>query len=267
MFESEEIQRRIGRFSWVMAWVGLVVGQLHALSRFATPDGRADLELPLVKAWAEPAAVLLDPLLAWGSPEVVYVTYGKVWLPVFVAFTLCAYVVYRRRQPDGAETWAWRVAITGYVVSCAAVFLDYWTQWTGAYNGDGIEGALFSAAFLVTVPGLLLTLLGSSALGVTLLVKRVRPVLPAVLLAAAIPLAFAMLQVTSMGSLALAVVFAFGILGRRIARTSTLTDVASVGRTPDPGPVASLSAAHRETTASAATVAATPCAPAPTQID
>ena len=26
--------RQIGRFAWVMAWVGLVVGQLHALARF-----------------------------------------------------------------------------------------------------------------------------------------------------------------------------------------------------------------------------------------
>ena len=41
---------------------------------------------------------------------------------------------------------------------------------------------------------------------------------PAVLLAAMIPLAFGILQVTSMGSAALPVMFAFGILGRRIAR-------------------------------------------------
>ena len=31
------------------------------------------------------------------------------------------------------ETWVWRVALTGYVLACA-VFLDYWTQWTGSYN-------------------------------------------------------------------------------------------------------------------------------------
>ena len=38
MFESAETQRRIGRFAWVMAWVGLVVGQLHALARHNTAD-------------------------------------------------------------------------------------------------------------------------------------------------------------------------------------------------------------------------------------
>ncbi len=222
MFESEKNQRRIGNFAWVMAWVGLVVGQLHALSRFATADGKADLELPLTAAWAEPATELLAPLLTWADPDLVYVTYGKVWFPVFTAFTLCAYVVYRRRQPDGFEKGVWRLALTGYVIACVGVFLDYWTQWTGSYNGDGIENLLFSVAWIVTLPGLLLTLLGSTALGITLLVKQFRPVLPAAVLAAMIPLALAILQVTSMGSVALPVMFAFALLGRRIARTSTL---------------------------------------------
>jgi hypothetical protein len=40
-----------------------------------------------------------------------------------------------------------------------------------------------------------------------------------VLLTLVIPFAFAILQVTSMGSAALPVMFAFGILGRRLART------------------------------------------------
>jgi hypothetical protein len=223
MFESVDTQRRIGRFAWVMAWVGLVVGQLHALARFATEDGKEDLELPLTSAWAEPAADLLQPLLGWADPDIVYITYGKVWFPVFVAFTLCAFVVYRRRRPAGFEKWAWRAAITAYALASAGVFLDYWTQWTGDYNGDGIEGKLFTLAWLVTVPSFLMFLLSSTALGVTLLVKRFRPTLPAVLLALLVPLAIGILQVTSMGSAALPVMFAFGILGRRIARAESTT--------------------------------------------
>jgi hypothetical protein len=38
-----------------------------------------------------------------------------------------------------------------------------------------------------------------------------------------IPLALGILQVTSLGSAALPVMFAFGLLGRRIARTAELT--------------------------------------------
>jgi hypothetical protein len=229
VFESEKNQRRVGRFAWVMAWVGLVVGQLHALSRFATADGKEDLEMPLTTAWAEPATELLAPLLTWAGPNVVYVTYGKVWFPVFLAFTLSALVVYRRREPVRFEKWAWRFAITGYVIACAGVFLDYWTQWTGDYNGDGIEATLFTIAFAVTVPGLLLTLLGSTVLGITLLAKRFRPASAALLLALILPLGLGILQVTSMGSVALPVMFAFGILGRRIARTAELTRTAMTG--------------------------------------
>jgi hypothetical protein len=227
MFSSEKNHRAIGRFAWVMAWVGLVVGQLHALSRFATTDGQEDLESPLVAAWANPASELLAPLLGWASPDLVYVTYGKVWFPVFAAFTLCAYVVYRRRQPGGVEKWVWRFALISYTIACFGVFFDYWTQWTGNYNGQGIENMLFSIAWVITVPGLLLTLLASTALGFTLLANRFRPLLPAALLAAMIPLAIAVLQVTSLGNAALPVMFAFAILGRRIARTPTLTQPAA----------------------------------------
>ena len=137
MLESVNTQRRIGRFAWVMAWVGLIVGQFHALARFATEDGKADLELPLTAGWAKPAADLLQPLLGWANPDVVYVTYGKIWFPIFLAITLCAFVVYRRRQPARVEKWAWRFAITAYTLASIGVFLDYWTQWTGNYNGDG----------------------------------------------------------------------------------------------------------------------------------
>jgi len=214
-------ERQIGRFAWVMAWVGLAVGQLHALARFETADGKEDLELPLTAAWAEPAADMLSPLLGWADPDILYITYGKVWFPVFVAFTLCAYVVYRRRQPAGFEKWMWRMTITGYAVASVGVFLDYWTQWTGNYNGDGIEAALFTAGWFVSLPGLLLTLLCSTVLGITLLAKRFRPTLPAVLLTLIIPFAFVILQVTSLGSLALPAMFAFAILGRRIARAES----------------------------------------------
>lgn len=218
MLDSIENQRRVGRFAWVMAWVGLVAGQLHALARFRTADGRGDLELPLTAAWAEPAADLFGPLLDWGDPDLVYVTYGKVWLPVFLAFTLCAAVVYRRRRPGGFEKWTWRVTLTSYSLACLAVFLDYWTQWAGEYN------VLFDVAWLVTIPALLMTMVSTTVLGGTLLVKRGRPVLPATLLVLVIPLAMLVLQVTSMGNAALPIMFAFAILGRRIARTEPTTE-------------------------------------------
>jgi hypothetical protein len=190
----------IGRFAWVMAWVGLVVGQLHALARFSVPEHATDTsEYPLTAAWADPAMELFSPLLTWGDPDLVYVTWGKIWFPVFAAFTLGALVVYRRRAP-------------AYALACLGVFLDYWTQWTGDYN------VLFLVGTWVTFPALGLMLVTSTVLGVTLLAKRFRPVLPALLLALVVPAGLAITEVTSLGSAALPVMFAFGILGRRIAR-------------------------------------------------
>ena len=137
---------------------------------------------------------------------------------MFLAFTLCAYVVYLRRLPVGLEKWAWRSAIAAYTLATGAVLLlTNWTQWTGDYNGDGIEGTLFTLAWFLSLPGFLLTLLSSAVLGVTLVVKRFRPTLPALPLALLIPLAFGITEVTSMGSAALPVMFVYGILGRRIA--------------------------------------------------
>jgi hypothetical protein len=49
-----ENQRLICRCARVAPWVGLVVGHLHALSRFATAEGVEDLALHATAAWAVP---------------------------------------------------------------------------------------------------------------------------------------------------------------------------------------------------------------------
>ena len=211
MFESVAAQRRIGRFAWWMAWFGLVAGQVHALARFRTEDGRSDLDYPLTAAWAEPADKLLDPLLGWASPDVVYLTWGKIWLPVFVAYTLCAIVVRRRRQPTGVEKWAWRIVIPAYVASCVSVAVEYWLQWTS------LDYDVLDTVFLATIPVLLVSVLGTTFLGIVLLVRGGMG-LPAVLLACHIPAIILIPMVTSLGSIVLPTAFAFGILGRRIAR-------------------------------------------------
>ena len=110
------------------------------------------------------------------------------------------------------------MALTGYVLACAGVFLDYWTQWTGNYN------VLFEVGWIVTVPALLLAMVGSTVLGLTLLVRDSAPRLPALLLALVIPLAWLILQATSLGNAVLPVMFAFGILGRRLAAGSAVAD-------------------------------------------
>jgi hypothetical protein len=211
MFNAlEQHERQIGRLAWFAAWFGLVAGQLHALSRHRTEDGKSDLDLPLTKVWAEPADDLLSPLLDWASADAVYLTYGKLWLPVFIAFTLCAFVVRRNRRPAGFEKWAWRVALTGYVGACVSAFGEFWLMW------GSVNDALLDGVFLVIFPFMLLTMIGSTMLGIALLRRGVK--LPAWLLVAAVPGFLVITELTSMGNVVLPVAFAFGVWGRRIAR-------------------------------------------------
>ena len=77
-----QAERRIGRFAWVMAWVGLVVGQLHAHG--PAPDRRRQGG-PATRG--RPGSGPTRPGLLSGrcwtgrDPDLVYVTYGKIWLP------------------------------------------------------------------------------------------------------------------------------------------------------------------------------------------
>jgi hypothetical protein len=104
-----------------------------------------------------PATRALRPLLDWSDPGTVYLTYGKIWFPVFAAFSLCAFVVHQRRRPAGWEKWAWRVALTGYLIATLSVFGDYYTPW------------IDQSFVVLTVPGLLISLVGSTMLGIALL--------------------------------------------------------------------------------------------------
>jgi hypothetical protein len=204
--------RAIGRYAWFSAWFALVMGQLHALSRHATADGRSDLDLAATRFWAEPAADVLRPLLDWADPDFVYVTYGKLWFPVFAGFFLCALVVYRRRQPRGFEKGAFRVALVGYAAAVVSVFAEYWTQWGDEPN------ALLDTVFVVSIPAILVTMVGSTVLGIAFVRNGLRPRLSAWLLALAFPLVFVISMVTSLGNIVLPIAFAFGLLGRELAR-------------------------------------------------
>ncbi len=207
---KDTTRRWTGQAAWIAAWVALIGGQLHALARHATADGREDLQLPLTQLWAVPAAHLASPLLKWANPDVVYLTYGKLWFLVCAACTLCAFVVWRQRSPYGLEKVAWWIALPGYVGTTIGTFFTYWTQWT-AYN------AFINISLPVDVPIMLLTMIGSTMLGIAWLRRRFRPFLVPILLVCSVPALFAITAVTSLGNVLLPFLFAFGILGREMA--------------------------------------------------
>lgn len=206
-------EQLVARLAWISALAALVLAPLHALARYATADGREDLEIPTTRFWAEPAADLLSPLLTWGDPDLVYVTYGKLWLPVFLLFTAAAFVAYRHRAPRGFEKGAWRVVLVAYCGACASVAGEYWTQWTGDTNG------LLDVVFLVSIPFILVTMLGSTVLGITLLVKGYRPRLSAVLAACAVPGIIVLPEFLSLGSIVLPLAFGWAVAARHAAPT------------------------------------------------
>jgi hypothetical protein len=74
---------------------------------------------------------------------------------------------------------------------------------------------------LLTIPGLLISLVGSTMLGIALLRNRFQPRATSWLLTLWIPLFIGIGQVTALGNAALPVGFAFGIAGRRIARETS----------------------------------------------
>ena len=196
--------QQIGRAAFVAAVAGTVLAPIHALSRFATEEGKEDLESGIVRAWAEPAADALRPLLDWASVDTVYTTYGKLWTPILVAAVACAFVVRRRRTPTGGETWGWRVMLTGLVGALVGVTGSYWTP-------------LLDEFFLVTLPFLLISLLGGTTLGIALLRRGFRPRTAAVLLTLWFPLMLGLSALIAMGASLLPLLWAFAAAGRSLA--------------------------------------------------
>jgi hypothetical protein len=207
---SDRTVRLVGRSAWLGAWVGVVLAPIHALSRFATADGRQDLESAVVRTWAEPAAGRLRPLLDWANPDTVYVTYGKLWLLLFLAATACAFLVRRERDPRGFERIAWRITLTGLAVATASVMGDYFTPW------------LDQSFLLLGIPGVLISLSGSLLLGIALLRRGFRPRMTAWLLALWLPLFMALSSVIAMGAAALPMLFAWGLAGQAMATAGRL---------------------------------------------
>jgi hypothetical protein len=190
-----------GRAALVAACAGTVLGPLHALARFATHDGKGDLSSPVVRAWAEPAARTLRPLLDWGSPDTVYLTYGKVWLPILLVATACAFVVRGSRTPTGVERVGWWIALTGYSLATASVLGDYWTPW------------IDQSFVILGIPGLFTSVIGSGVLGFALVRRGYRPRTTAWLLLTWPVTLFSIAAVVAQGAALIPMLWAWALAG------------------------------------------------------
>jgi hypothetical protein len=213
--------RWISRFAWITAAAGTVLGQVHALARFQAHPG--DLaESPLTRAWAEPAIRTLRPLLDWSDPWTVYVTWGKIWLPVCLGFMAAAYLVFRRRKPGGAQRRLWQVMLVAYALMTVSVAGDYFTPW-------------MDQMFIVGVLAMLVIGFGGIALGIVMLRNGFRPRITPVLLMIFLPFLYAVTTVTSLGSALLPLMWGWAIAAHTVARQpATQLTTVSVGGTEQP---------------------------------
>jgi hypothetical protein len=202
----------VGRAAFAAACFATVLAPVHALARFATVDGAEDLESPAVRFWAEPAARSLHRLLDWSDPQTVYVAYGRLWLPVLAALTVCAVAVRRHRPAvHGLERWGWRIALPAYGLMTVSVFGDYWTPW-------------MDQAFLVSIAGILLGVVGSALLGIALLRRGFRPRATGWLLVTWFPAIVVLSDLIALGAALVPLVWAWGLAGRA-GRADAATEV------------------------------------------
>lgn len=222
---------RLSAYALAAAGVAVVTSPLLALAWFATEDGAETAATGTVAAWAEPAGAALDPLLTFAQPDAVYAAYTLVMAVVFPAVPLVARAARSQRAgiATGPERWGWRIGMTGYALLAVALAV---AAVLFVASADALANVVFLAGML---PGMLLSLVGSTVLGATLLRSAFRPRLAAWLLVVAIPLWVVGGFVLGHNSLGLLPLFlAWALVARRWRRepAATAPAAAAPGRPP-----------------------------------
>lgn len=176
----------VGLYAFVAAVAAVVIAPLFAVSYFATAEGAQYLAEPIIAGWAEPARDVMGGLVTFASADRVYSTYLLIFTVLFGSVVACALVTRGLRPPrqTGPERWGWRIALAGYrLFGAGALVLSLMLLVVSP------DAAAVNAAYLAIVfPGLLLSVIGSTVLGIALLRAGYRPRLTPWLLTLAIPL-------------------------------------------------------------------------------
>lgn len=178
MSSSNSMERR-GLVALLGGILGILYAPFYALAYFATEDGASSLEAPLAEAWAGALRPILEPLLTFASPEVVYLTYGKSFTFVVLGWMAGLLALHAHQAPRAGrlEKWGFRVAFAGSVLALVGSIGVYWfgSVWWGIID-------IFFLAFMV--PSLLLIGIGFPLFGIGTLRAKVASRLGAWLLIA-----------------------------------------------------------------------------------
>jgi hypothetical protein len=221
---SDRTTRLIGLYATIAAAAAVVFAPLLGLSYFAIDEGAEELETGTVSAWAEPARDLAGSLVTFASADRVYATYTQVFALLFPAVLLCAWVTRRRRGKSHArlERWGWRIALPGY-----ALFGIGLTAVAIMLIGASASSPILDLAFMpFMLPGIFLSTIGSTVLGIGLLRSGYEPRVTAWLLSLALPLWIAGSFVLGHNSIGLVPLFvAWAATGWRLWRAESPTGV------------------------------------------
>jgi hypothetical protein len=175
----------IGLYAIVAAATGVLIEPLLAVAYFDTAEGVGQLDVATVAAWAVPARELFGGLVTWASADIVYNTYTLILALMFPA-VLATALATRAGRPEPrkrSERLGWRIALTGYGLFGTGILL------VAVLLASGASGALVDVGFVaLMIPGLLLSVIGSTVLGVVLLRTGHQPRLTGWLLAFSLPL-------------------------------------------------------------------------------
>jgi hypothetical protein len=213
--------RLTGLYAVLAAAAAVFFSPLLALSYFATADGAEELDIGTVAAWADPARDVVGGLLTWASADRVYSTYVQVFALLFPAVFLCARAVRARRPVRGSfERWSWRIALAGYGLAAVGLVAAFIVL----VGGDPATKALDPVFMALMFPGMVISVVGSSVLGIALLRAGYAPKLTAWLLALALPLMVAASSGLGHNSLGMVPLFvAWAAAGWQLWRTQPFT--------------------------------------------
>jgi hypothetical protein len=198
--------RWAGLAAMVGGTLGVVFAPLYSLAYFATSDGASDASSAWVQAWAQPARDLLGPLLTFASPDVVRLTYFKLFLFVVIGMLAGVFGLHARqgRQGGRLERWGFRTSFVGLLLLTIGAFSGYW---------PGLVNFSFVAFIL---PGLLLLLVGSPLFGLGTWRAGVASRIGLCLLIVGGPAVLLINQVATLGGSLILIYLAWVILGHSL---------------------------------------------------
>ena len=206
--------RWTGMAAMVAGILGVVFAPLYSLAYFASTDGAADATSPAVRAWTEPARDLVGPLLTFAAPDVVRLTYFKLFLFITAGILAGLVGLHARQAQHGGrlERWGFRASFVGLLLLTIGALSAYWP-------------ALMEVAFAaLIVPGLLLVVLGSPLFGLGTWRAGVAPRLGAALLIVGGPALFVISEIATLGGSLILFYLAWVVLGHSLWTTTTKPD-------------------------------------------